>query len=324
MIEVVIIGAGWRSEFYLRIAKALPEYFRVNAICVRNEVRAKELAQKFSVKIVNTIPEALSEPFDFVVNCIKKEDLCDMAISLADAGHFVLCETPIMVKPESGHAYHKIQVAEQFHRKGSYQALKNLVKSGVIGEVKHIHMSVAHDYHAMSLMRFFLDDDTEPQVLCDVSLPDTLLRTHGRIGKLDDRKMVDVPQMIKVFQFQKATVVYDYTKEQYFSPIRKDRLFIRGTKGEIENDIVRYLNKDNEPVAGRISKTTSGLLDGFSLDKITFENRVLYQYSFPWARLSEEELAIAECLIGMKEFIESGKELYSFEKAYQDWKCFNL
>lgn len=323
MIEFVVIGGGWRAEFYLRIAKALPEQFRIGAICVRNKARAAEIARRYSVNIVDSIQDALSCPFDFVVNCINKEDIADLAIQLADKGHYVLCETPIMKNPESGHAYNKIQVAEQFHLKGRYQALKKVLKSGIIGEINHIQMSVAHDYHAMSLMRYLLDDDKKPRLLCDLSLTDKVTRTNGRIGELDEKRVEETIHTVKVFQFGNATAMYDYNKEQYFSPIRQDRLLIRGTKGEIENNMVRYLNERKESVSGEISYVVSGLLDGLFCDKITFENQVLFRYPFSSARLSEEEIAIAQCLIDMKEYIRTGKELYHYERAYQDWMYFN-
>lgn len=35
-IEFGIIGGGWRAEFFLRIAKMLPERFNITGIMVRN------------------------------------------------------------------------------------------------------------------------------------------------------------------------------------------------------------------------------------------------------------------------------------------------
>ena len=36
MIKYAIIGAGWRSEFYLKIAALLPNEFSVSGIYIRN------------------------------------------------------------------------------------------------------------------------------------------------------------------------------------------------------------------------------------------------------------------------------------------------
>ena len=41
MIKYGIIGAGWRSEFYLRIASLIPEKFSVSGIYVRNSEKKK-------------------------------------------------------------------------------------------------------------------------------------------------------------------------------------------------------------------------------------------------------------------------------------------
>ena len=322
MINFIIVGGGWRSEFYLRIANMLPELFSVNAICARNTERARYLSQKFKVKVVASVEEVLKEPFDFIVNCINKEDISDLSIELADKGYYVLSETPIIKEPSKNHNYDRIQVAEQFHLKGTYQAIKKIIDSGIIGKVNYINLSICHDYHAMSLMRFFLDDYDKPNLLGNFSFKDTMLETNGRIGEFDDKKIIDKTQCVRLYQFKNATVIYDYNIEQYFSPIRKDHLLIRGTRGEIENNKVRYFNKKDESVCSEIKFVTSGLLDGFYNDKIMFEDENLFKFPFGRARLTEEEAAIAECLVKMSEYIENKKELYSYKKAYEDYSFF--
>ena len=324
MINFVIIGSGWRAEFYLRIAKALPEKFHISAICVRNPECMKRITEKFHVKVLSTIEECLQETFDFIVNCINKEDISDLSVELADRGYYVLSETPVIKKPEQGHCYEKIQVAEQFHLKGTYQAFKKIIDTEVIGNVNHIQLSVAHDYHAMSLFRFLLDDYEKPDLISSHILDDKMVRTHGRIGEFAEKTEAVTQQQIKVYQFKNATAIYDYNIEQYFSPIRKDHILIRGTKGEIENDQVRYLNSDNKAVCSGIKTVMSGLLDGFYYDKITFEDKILFEFPFKGARLTEEETAIAECLVKMSEYIKNGKEYYSYNSAFEDYNFFNI
>jgi hypothetical protein len=324
MINYIVIGAGWRAEFYLRIARQLPEIFNVSAVCARNADRARELSQKYGVKVVKTVDEALGEKFDFVVNCINKEDISDFAVSLADSGYYVLCETPIICAPKAGHAYDKIQVAEQFHLKGTYQAIKKIIDSGIIGEVNHINLSMAHDYHGMSLIRFLLDEYEKPQKISDHTFESPLLKTNGRAGELEDKYLDKSVQKIKVYSFGDKTAVYDFTDDQYFSPIRKDRILIRGTRGEIDNNYVRYFNENDEFIESEIILQRAGLLDGFYNDRIVFESKVLFDFPFKRARLSEEETAIAQCLLDMKEYVETGKELYSFEKAYRDYSYFEM
>ena len=137
MTNFVIIGGGWRAEFYLRIAEALPDTFCVSAVCVRNPERAEYILKKFNVKVVNSVEEILNESFDFIVNCINKEHISDLSIELADRGYYVLSETPVIKKPEEGHCYKKIQIAEQFHLKGTYHVIKKIIDSGIIGMIKY-------------------------------------------------------------------------------------------------------------------------------------------------------------------------------------------
>lgn len=320
MINFIIIGGGWRAEFYLRIAKALPEKFNVSAICVRNHERANYIRDHFNVNVVSTIEDALKASFDFIVNCINKDDISELSVELADKGYYVLAETPVS-KPQLGtHNYDNIQIAEQFHLKGTYQSIKRIIDSGIIGKVTHINMSMAHDYHAMSLIRFLLNDYDEPKLLGNFSFKDTMLETNGRSGEFSDKKIIDKAQKVRLYQFKNATAIYDYNIEQYFSPIRKDRLLIRGTRGEIENNQVRYFNKNDEFVCSEIKHLTSGHLDGFYKNKIVFEDMVVYDYPYKYARLSEEELAIAESMVKMFDYINNKIELYSYRLAYEDYK----
>ena len=40
----VIVGSGWRSLFYVRIAKEMPEVFEVAALLCRSEEKAQKIA----------------------------------------------------------------------------------------------------------------------------------------------------------------------------------------------------------------------------------------------------------------------------------------
>ncbi len=330
-ITYSIIGAGWRSEFYLRIAKLIPDKFCVACICTRNEERAKEIAKRFDVKIVRTIDELKTIPCDFIVNCINKNDISELSFKLAEEGFAVLAETPACVSREHADCLlkrykdnYKIQVAEQFHLKPMYQAIKRIIDKGIIGEPYFVNMSVAHDYHGMSLIRFFLNTDTEP--ICNTSpvkfldygCASPILHTHFRNGELENKEIKTSEHTIKVFGFIGKTAIYDFEPEQYFSPIRTDRLLIRGDRGEIENDIIRYFNKNNEFVESKIVQHKSGNLDGLYSGNITFENKVIYKSQFGDARITDEETAIAEVLIKMKEYVECGKQFYSFKRAVED------
>ncbi len=324
MIKFIILGGGWRSEFYLRIAKALPERFSVAGVFVRKDEKREYIEKKYGVKGYSSLEDILKADFDFIVNCVSYAYVSDLSVELADRGYFVLSETPALREPTGNHAYEKIQVAEQYHQKGTYQAIKKLIDDGVIGEVNYINISIGHDYHAMSMMRVFLDEYAKPEKKCQIKINDPVTVSHGRGGEMDKKDVKNTNQDIIVFDFNGKCAIYDYNSEQYFSPIRRDRLVIRGSKGEISGNKVRFFNSDGKLTEGEMVLKTAGLLEGFYNDKIVLFDKVLYDFPFKEARLSEEECAIAMCVEKMKNYIDTGEEFYSYQKAYEDFSFFKI
>lgn len=317
MVKFGIIGAGWRSEFYLRIAMHLPKEFSVSGIYIRNAEKRNEFSQKYNVPIFDNLDELLNTEFDFIVSCVNSDSIVDTAQMLANKGIAVLTETPVSADTLSG----KIQVAEQFHFMPRNQAYKNIIDSGLLGSVNHVQVSCCHNYHAASLIRFFLDIKDEEASKTTVTLNDNVMRYNCRNGFIDPIS-VDSQQKIIVFDFGGKSAVYDFNFEQYFSEIRSSRIVIRGTNGEIVNNTCTYL-KNGVPHSFEIKRNAFGIeenLDGFSLVNITGNGEVLYENPFKNARFSDEDIAIATCLARMKDYVENGKEFYSANEAFIDYK----
>ena len=115
--------------------------------------------------------------------------------------------------------------------------------------------------------------------------------------------------------------MYDFSFEQYFSDIRSSQINIRGTNGEIVNNTCTYL-KDGVPQRFEICRNSYGSeesLDGMCLFNITGGGNVLYTNPFPYSRLSDEEIAIATCLLKMKEYVNKGIEFYPLKYAVADF-----
>ncbi len=319
MIKYGIIGAGWRAEFYLRIATLVPDTFSVSGIYIRNEGKRQEFAKKYNVPICNNLEELLNTDFDFIVSCVNKDSINETAQILADRGIAVLTETPVSTDTLKG----KIQVAEQFHFMPRNQAYKKIIDSGILGEVHQVQLSCCHDYHAASLIRFFLDIKDETPTKTTISLPDKLTRYNCRAGRIEPA-MIDSEEKITILNFGNKTAIYDFNFEQYFSDIRASRIVIRGTNGEIINNTCTYL-KDGIPQTFEIKRNYFGAeesLDGFSLLNITGNGEILYTNPFKNARLSDEEIAIATCLKKMKKYCKNGREFYSSNNAFKDFDMF--
>ena len=331
MIKYAIIGAGWRSEFYLRIADLLPDTFKVSGIYIRNTQKQKEFASKYNVNICVTLDELLKTDFDFIVSCVNKAGICDTVRGLADKNIPLLTETPIgtskneiddflaEIKPDW-----RVQVAEQFHLMPRNAAIQSVIESGILGEVKQVQLSCCHDYHAASLIRFFLGTGDEMPEGFSFTLPDTVTRYNSRGGLLNEPQTVTSEEKFVVLRFKEKTAIYDFNYEQYFSDIRRSRILIRGTNGEILNNECTYL-KNGFPHSFRLRRNSYGAnesLDGFTLVNITAEGKVVYENPFKGARLSDEEIAIATCLLNMKKYLETGIPFYSLKEAALDSKIF--
>ena len=316
MIKFGIIGAGWRSEFYLRIAMLVPEIFSVSGIYIRNPEKRIEFSKKYNAPIFDNLEDLLNTDVDFIVSCVNMNSINEMAQKLADKGIAVLTETPVSVDTLKG----KIQVAEQFHFMPRNQAYKSIIDSGILGEVHQVQISCCHNYHAASLIRFFLDIKDEIPTKTTIALPDKLKRYNCRSGYIAP---VDVAaeQKITIFDFGQKSAVYDFNFEQYFSDIRASRIIIRGTNGEIINNTCTYL-ENGIPHSFEIKRNVFGTeesLNGFSLFNITGNGEVLYTNPFKNARLSDEEIAIATCLLKMNEYITNGTNFYSPQEAFKDY-----
>ena len=54
-----MVGSGWRTEFFLRIARELPERFKVSGVVTRSAVTGKNIEEKFGVPTYRSIAELL-------------------------------------------------------------------------------------------------------------------------------------------------------------------------------------------------------------------------------------------------------------------------
>ena len=331
MIKYGIIGAGWRSEFYLRIAALMPDTFKVSGIYIRNKQKQGEFSKKYNAPIFDTLEKLLETDYDFIVSCVNKTGICDTVRELGSKNIPLLTETPIgtsnkeiddflcEIKPDW-----RVQVAEQFHFMPRNAAIKSIIYSGILGEMTQVQLSCCHDYHAASLIKFFLNTGDEMPKGFSFTQSDTVNRYNSRAGLLSEPETVTAEEKFAFFKFKDKTAVYDFNYEQYFSDIRRSRILIRGTNGEILNDECTYL-KNGFPHSFSLQRNSYGAnesLDGFTLVNITAEGNVLYENPFKSARLSDEEIAIATCLLNMKKYIDTGIPFYSLEEAAIDSKIF--
>lgn len=333
----VIVGSGWRSLYYVRIAKALPDMFCLDAMYCRTEEKALMMSEKYDIHTTTSIQECEGFNPDFVVVVVNKASIADVSIEWMNKGFTVLCETPASLDEEmldklwalykSGK---KLVVAEQYFRYPSHMVNIDIMTSGIIGDISCMNISLAHEYHGASLMRAYMGIDIHDKFKIrakSYNFPTT--ETLTRYEKFTDGRVAEKMRVAATFEFESGKVAfYDFDSEQYRSPIRKNTLKVQGVRGEMIDDTVVYLDGTGEPVTKDINtfwSVTSTSSDNPNLSvkreikQITFGEEVKYEPLFGLCGLSEDETAIATLMKDTAEYSRNNaKSPYSLEYALQD------
>ncbi len=329
-ISFAIVGSGWRSEFYLRIAKALPDRFDICGIVTRNENKRKSVEMDWGIRCYSTVDEMLynSKPY-FVVVSVSPSATYDILRSLLDKRVPVLSETPpsseikqlnelnALVKKGA-----KIQIAEQYHLQPLNVARLKIIESEKLGEISQAYISSCHGYHAISLMRKFLGIKYENAKISSYKFITPLIDGPHRYGVVED-KTLNSEQIIAIIDFGHKFGIYDFSSDQYSSWIRAPRITIRGNKGEIVDDEVRYLKDFKTPVEIKLKRLNAGenssVHEDYHLKGILLGDEWLYENPFMLGRLMDDEIAVASCLEKMENYIENDVQFYSLSEASQDY-----
>lgn len=304
MIRYAIVGTGWRSEFYARIAKALPQKYEVVAWLCRNIEKMSYLHETYGVYTTMSENDVVQLKPDFIVCAVDKVSMNTVSRYWAEKGVPVLAETPAGLDVQSLRDLKKsvddgckIQIAEQYFLEPDIEVIIKEVESGVIGEPVSVFLSAMHDYHAVSVIRRLLKTGFENVSITGKAFDMPVTNTRTRYETLTDGKIITAEQKHFIMEYEGGkTAFYDFMSQQYRSPIRNKYINVRGTRGEIINDTVFYLNEDN----------------------LHEEKQLCASNPYENAGLSNGETAIVRLLDGMKKYVTTGTEVYPLNEAIYD------
>ena len=95
------------------------------------------------------------------------------------------------------------------------------------------------------------------------------------------------------------SALYDFTDNQWHNPLRTNRLVIRGSQGELVDQTFTRWAGDRTVLTSTIERRVAGIeqnLDGFDLEHLSLDGRVLFRNAYNGARLSDEDIAVAGLL----------------------------
>ena len=215
----------------------------------------------------------------------------------------------------------KIQVAEQYHLQPMHAARMAVIESELLGEVRQAQVSATNFYHGVSLMRRYLGIYFDAPIIRGMTFQSPCIDGPNREGLPIEEKYVSAKQDIAWFDFGHKLGVLDFSNDQYFSWIRNERILIRGDRGEIINHDVTYLADYLTPIENKFVRHQAGAngnLEGNFLKDVQLGDRWYYKNPYIGQPLSDDEIAVAQCLEKMVRYLETGKVFYSLAEASQD------
>jgi len=308
-LRFIVVGSGWRSLFYWRIAQALPERFELCAMLCRTEEKAEKMHREYGVPVSTSAEQCIALHPDFVVVAVNKASIAAVSTEWLARGFAVLCETPAALEEDALRALWqlhqqgaKLQVAEQYWLYPTLAKRLAAVRSGALGTPQFVRLSVAHGYHAVSLARQFLNAGQQPVRVTGRSWTEKIIETDSRWGAVHNGALVEKTLQQHTLEFAGGgTAFLDFNGVQYHSYLRSTHTSVQGERGELFDDTLRCLDAIGEPVCRLLTPLPDPLAAAAAQ-----------------AGLNEDETAIACFLDRMQGYLAGGAEVYPLADALQD------
>ena len=322
-LSYLIVGSGYRAKFYARIAKTYPALFSALFLC-RSEEKAALMQYETGVPAVCSPEEAAAFRPDFIVIAVNKTSITDVSIEWVNRGYPVLMETPAGMTREQllqlwnlSQNSARIAVAEQYHRYPDMIAGLQAVSEGRIGTPCSAYLSLAHDYHGMSLLRRMLLTEGESYSIRGERTMYPVTETDSRTGPLPGNPVRERARDLVWVSFDSGKkALYDFSGVQYHSFIRSRHVLVRGDRGEWCDAVLYCLDNRGQPVREELRPVIPERYKELDTALLRDARRV------PRAGLSmdnlQDEFAMASMLYDMKDFLENGTEVYPLREALED------
>ena len=323
MLSYLIVGSGYRAEYFGRVARIWPEQFRALFLC-RSREKAERVKRQTGVDAVLSVDEALAFQPDFVVVAVDRGHVADVAEEWVARGLPVMTETPVgdteeklerLIELHEGGA--KITCCEQYHRYPILAAGLEAVRAGEIGTPRSMYISLAHDYHAASLIRRALGTGHESYSMRVERSRYEATATDSRYGAILDGSTAEEVRDCAFLRFESGkTAIYDFSPLQYRSYIRVRHITVRGERGEWSNTTLYGLDGRNRPVRRSLMPDIPeryGCLDTQYLRDLrkTWRPELFLD-------TQQDEYAIATLLLDMADYLQGGPAPYPLWEAVED------
>lgn len=320
--RIAIVGTGYRARLLLRLATVLSDRFTVTGVLTRHP-------EGSDARQVGDLAALLAPKPAFVVTAVPAAQTADLVRSLVERGVRVLAETPPAVGLPALHrlwdtvgASGLVQVAEQYPRHPMTTARIEAVRRGCIGSATSASLSLTQTYHAVAVLRAVLGIGDAAAEVRATTHRAPLVAPFGRGGWTADTEPHATTTTLATIDFGDAMAMYDFTEGQTRNPLRSPRFLVRGSSGEIVDGRLLRLAGTDAVVESDFLRRDLGTHRDFEdreLVQISLDGELLWRNAFLGARLSDEELAVADLLEATRRWsVGEGPAPYPLEEAAQD------
>ncbi len=253
-LKYLIVGSGYRSEYYGRIASSWPGLFSARYL-VRSQEKAALIKAHTGCEAYTDPKSALSFGPDFAVIAVDRGHNAQVISQFVSLGLPVAAETPLgcdmaslTMLWELNEKGKKIVSLEQYPRHPVLSEGLSAVARGVIGTPQTAYLSLMHDYHAASLLRHMLLTGHEGYRMRGGRTSFAAAETDSRYGATTEGKnSLRERDLVHITYDSGKTAVYDFSPIQYRSFIRSRHLSVRGSRGEWSGTSILHLDGDGLP-----------------------------------------------------------------------------
>lgn len=322
-VPFVLVGWGYRSRAWLEASRGVE-----GVPCAGVVVRSP---RDTPVPSHPSLAEALDATgARFVVSSVGWDSAPGVIADAVDRGVPVLAETPPAPDADGLRrlwgevgASGLVQVAEQYPLYPSHAARIALVRSGILGTPTQVQVSSTQLYHAVALMRAYLQAPCGPATVHATSVSAPLLQPLARAGWTGAAEPVPASTTHAVLDLGAGrSGVYDFTDQQTRNLLRMRRLIVRGTHGELDGDTVVRWGGPETILTSRLERRQSGHdldMSGFDSETISHGDAVLWRNPWPGRHWSDDQHATAAMLRRMAEWADGrGPEPYPLREALED------
>ena len=329
--RIGVIGAGWRAEYFIRIAFALPEEFEVVGIVARRAETAQIIGKKWSVATFSTVYDLVHKMKpDYVITAVSWDSNPALLKECVSMSIPVLSETPpapdlVTLRKlwsDIG-AKRLVQVAEQYMHLPGHAARKSVIGRGDIGVPSSVQVSSTHGYHAIAIARSYLGLPMGTTTVSASRFTAPLVDPLSRKGWNADLTPKSARTTLATVDFGDGlSALYDFTDNQWHNQLRLRRILIRGSEGEISDDTIIRLRKPNAITKSQLNRYQLGQdlnLHGHDTEHISLDGHVVYTNPFIGSRFMDEEIAMASMMQAMSSWVKQEcPPPYSLAQASQD------